>query len=198
MYFNLYFHLYRSFHLFSTLFSDGSLLCLQGGLTSTYIWMLSRVGERMALRMRCRLFDSLVKQGIAFFDQHRTGELVSRFVHIASQVDTVIVILICHWCQANGWCTRFQELLQALHISGSEKHYSSLFLSIAVLSVVQYWWDSFHVAGCWMCCVSVCHFTSFDLGDDRYIASHCLGGQCNWQNPSADFSQSSRTGHFIL
>jgi ATP-binding cassette subfamily B (MDR/TAP) protein 8 len=51
---------------------------LQGLLTAVYIWMLSRVGERMALRLRCHLFDSLVKQDISFFDQYRTGELISR------------------------------------------------------------------------------------------------------------------------
>ncbi|XP_062517045.1 mitochondrial potassium channel ATP-binding subunit-like isoform X2 [Corticium candelabrum] len=51
---------------------------LQSCLTIVYIWMLSRVGERMAMRLRCRLFDAIVKQDISFFDQHRTGELISR------------------------------------------------------------------------------------------------------------------------
>ena len=51
---------------------------LQSLLTSVYIAMLSVVGERLAYRLRTALFQSLVQQDIAFFDQHKTGELVSR------------------------------------------------------------------------------------------------------------------------
>jgi ATP-binding cassette subfamily B (MDR/TAP) protein 8 len=53
-------------------------LSLQGLLTFTYISLLSAVGENVALQMRTRLFDSLLRQDIAFFDTHKTGELVDR------------------------------------------------------------------------------------------------------------------------
>lgn len=53
-------------------------LSLQGLLTFTYISLLSAVGENVALRMRTKLFDSLLRQDIAFFDTHKTGELVDR------------------------------------------------------------------------------------------------------------------------
>ncbi|XP_071478299.1 mitochondrial potassium channel ATP-binding subunit-like [Diadema antillarum] len=51
---------------------------LQAVCTSGYIAILSAVGERLATRMRTMLFQSLLKQDIAFFDVHHTGELVNR------------------------------------------------------------------------------------------------------------------------
>ena len=51
---------------------------VQGLLTSLYIAVLSVVGERLACRLRTSLFQSLLQQDIAFFDEHKTGELVSR------------------------------------------------------------------------------------------------------------------------
>ncbi|EDV34549.1 uncharacterized protein Dana_GF20900 [Drosophila ananassae] len=55
-----------------------SLYMLQSGFTFMYIYLLSRVGEQMAARMRQDLFKQLVIQDIAFFDENRTGELVNR------------------------------------------------------------------------------------------------------------------------
>ncbi|XP_010884312.1 mitochondrial potassium channel ATP-binding subunit [Esox lucius] len=51
---------------------------LQGLLTSGYIILLSRVGERVAADMRKTLFQSLLRQDVAFFDANRTGMLVNR------------------------------------------------------------------------------------------------------------------------
>ncbi|KAJ8272983.1 hypothetical protein GJAV_G00095830 [Gymnothorax javanicus] len=51
---------------------------LQGLLTSGYIVLLSRVGERVAANMRKSLFLSLLRQDVAFFDAHKTGQLVNR------------------------------------------------------------------------------------------------------------------------
>ena len=36
------------------------------------------IGERLVARLRCKLYASILKQEIAFFDQHKSGELVSR------------------------------------------------------------------------------------------------------------------------
>ncbi|XP_078518904.1 mitochondrial potassium channel ATP-binding subunit isoform X1 [Lissotriton helveticus] len=55
-----------------------SLYGLQGLLTCGYIILLSRVGERIAARMRKELFSSLLRQDVAFFDSHKTGHLVNR------------------------------------------------------------------------------------------------------------------------
>jgi ATP-binding cassette subfamily B (MDR/TAP) protein 8 len=46
--------------------------------TFSYIGLLSIVGERCAVRLRTELFQSLIYQDIAFFDVHKTGELVNR------------------------------------------------------------------------------------------------------------------------
>lgn len=51
---------------------------LQGLLTSGYIILLSRVGERVAADMRKTLFFSLLRQDVAFFDGNKTGQLVNR------------------------------------------------------------------------------------------------------------------------
>ena len=52
----------------------------QSVLTFTYISLLSSFGERFAARLRTALFNSLVCQDVAFFDVHKTGELVNRSV----------------------------------------------------------------------------------------------------------------------
>ncbi|XP_061835358.1 mitochondrial potassium channel ATP-binding subunit isoform X1 [Nerophis lumbriciformis] len=51
---------------------------IQGLLTSGYIVLLSRVGERVAADMRKTLFASLLRQDVAFFDATKTGQLVNR------------------------------------------------------------------------------------------------------------------------
>ena len=51
---------------------------LQAAATCGYISLLSTVGERLAARMREALFSSLIRQDIAFFDDHGTGELINR------------------------------------------------------------------------------------------------------------------------
>ncbi|XP_015594186.1 ATP-binding cassette sub-family B member 8, mitochondrial isoform X4 [Cephus cinctus] len=43
-----------------------------------YIYTLSGVGERIAMRLRQNLFKSIIMQDIAFFDKNRTGEIVNR------------------------------------------------------------------------------------------------------------------------
>lgn len=55
-----------------------SLYAAQGLLTSGYIILLSRVGERVAGNMRKALFTSLLHQDVAFFDAQKTGLLVNR------------------------------------------------------------------------------------------------------------------------
>ncbi|XP_077160782.1 mitochondrial potassium channel ATP-binding subunit isoform X3 [Paroedura picta] len=55
-----------------------SIYALQGALTFGYIVLLSRIGENVANNMRKELFSSLLRQDVAFFDAHRTGQLVHR------------------------------------------------------------------------------------------------------------------------
>jgi len=53
---------------------------LQGILTCGYISLLSSFGERMAARLRCRLFSAVIVQDVAFFDANKTGEILNRLV----------------------------------------------------------------------------------------------------------------------
>ncbi|XP_040577722.1 mitochondrial potassium channel ATP-binding subunit [Lepeophtheirus salmonis] len=46
--------------------------------TIAYIYSLACLGERMAASLRKDLFNSIICQDIAFFDEHKTGEIVSR------------------------------------------------------------------------------------------------------------------------
>lgn len=43
-----------------------------------YIYLLSSIGESIAYKMKTDLFSSIIKQDIAFFDEHRTGEIINR------------------------------------------------------------------------------------------------------------------------
>lgn len=50
----------------------------QSAFTFFYISMLSNLGEKIAYAMKRDLFASILKQDMAFFDAHRTGEIVNR------------------------------------------------------------------------------------------------------------------------
>lgn len=54
------------------------LYAVQAVFTFSYITFLTRMGERVAVDLREQLFASLLQQDIAFYDQHKTGELVNR------------------------------------------------------------------------------------------------------------------------
>ncbi|KAL3803461.1 hypothetical protein ACHAWO_002469 [Cyclotella atomus] len=48
------------------------------------------VGERVVARLRCRLYSKILKQEIAFFDEHKSGELVSRLGSDTTLLQTVV------------------------------------------------------------------------------------------------------------
>ncbi len=49
------------------------------------------VGERLIARLRCKLYAAILKQEIAFFDKHKTGELVSRLGSNTTLLQSVIL-----------------------------------------------------------------------------------------------------------
>ncbi|XP_067937710.1 mitochondrial potassium channel ATP-binding subunit-like [Watersipora subatra] len=51
---------------------------MQGIFTFAYISLLSHSGERMAARMRQRLFENIIRQDMEFFDKHKTGAVIHR------------------------------------------------------------------------------------------------------------------------
>eukprot|EP00526_Cylindrotheca_closterium_P007220 CAMPEP_0113641026 /NCGR_PEP_ID=MMETSP0017_2-20120614/21537_1 /TAXON_ID=2856 /ORGANISM="Cylindrotheca closterium" /LENGTH=689 /DNA_ID=CAMNT_0000552347 /DNA_START=63 /DNA_END=2132 /DNA_ORIENTATION=+ /assembly_acc=CAM_ASM_000147 len=48
------------------------------------------IGERVVARLRCQLYAHILKQEIAFFDEHKSGELVSRLGSDTTLLQTVI------------------------------------------------------------------------------------------------------------
>lgn len=54
------------------------LYIAQSVFTFAYIYMLGIMGENMAANLKNRLFERIIKQDIAFYDQTRSGELIDR------------------------------------------------------------------------------------------------------------------------
>ena len=52
---------------------------MKAALTFAYISVLSSVGERLAARLRSQLFSAYLHRDMAFFDSHKTGELIDRY-----------------------------------------------------------------------------------------------------------------------
>ncbi|KAL3930516.1 MAG: hypothetical protein SGBAC_011734, partial [Bacillariaceae sp.] len=48
------------------------------------------IGERVVARLRCQLYAHILRQEIAFFDEHKSGELVSRLGSDTTLLQTVI------------------------------------------------------------------------------------------------------------
>ncbi|XP_043271927.1 mitochondrial potassium channel ATP-binding subunit isoform X1 [Venturia canescens] len=66
----------------------------QALFTFAYIYTLSCVGERVAVQLRQDLFKSIIMQDIAFFDKHRTGEIVSRLTSDIQELKSSFKTLI--------------------------------------------------------------------------------------------------------
>lgn len=58
---------------------------LIGILTFAHISLVSAFGENVAKRLRSKLFAAIIQQDLAFFDNHRSGELVSRLTADAAE-----------------------------------------------------------------------------------------------------------------
>jgi ABC transporter fused permease/ATP-binding protein len=58
----------------------GAVFLVQSVAIALRYYLFTTAGERVVARLRENLFGSLVHQEIAFFDERRTGELVSRLV----------------------------------------------------------------------------------------------------------------------
>jgi ATP-binding cassette subfamily B protein len=54
------------------------LLTLQSLATALRYYLFTLAGERTVKRIRSRLFDALLEQEIGFFDEQKTGDLMSR------------------------------------------------------------------------------------------------------------------------
>ena len=68
------------------------LLALQGAASAGRYYLFTSAGERIVARLRNRLFAGLVGQDVAFFDQHRTGELLSRLGSDTQLIQTAVSV----------------------------------------------------------------------------------------------------------
>ena len=48
------------------------------------------IGERVVARLRCNLYKQILRQEIAFFDEHKSGELVSRLGSDTTLLQSVV------------------------------------------------------------------------------------------------------------
>lgn len=53
---------------------------IQGAATGLRYYLFTVAGERIVMRLRAQLYETITAQEIAFFDQRRTGELTSRLL----------------------------------------------------------------------------------------------------------------------
>ncbi|CAG0898383.1 unnamed protein product [Darwinula stevensoni] len=67
---------------------------LQGLFTFVYVTSLFSVGERVAFALRTRLFNSLIIQEMAFFDAHRTGDLVGRLTQDIQELKSSTKLIV--------------------------------------------------------------------------------------------------------
>lgn len=77
-------------------FMGVALILYAAGLVAGYLRaaILGVIGERMVARMRFQLFGSILNQEIAFFDEHKSGELVSRLGSDTTLLQQVISMSI--------------------------------------------------------------------------------------------------------
>ena len=70
------------------------LFCFGAVCTLLRTFLLGLAGERVAMRLRNRLFAAIMTQPVAFFDANRTGELVNRLVADTTLVQTAFTITV--------------------------------------------------------------------------------------------------------
>ena len=68
------------------------LFALAAALTAARTYLFTVAGERIVTRLRQRLYGSLVRQEIGFFDAHRTGELTNRLASDTSVVQNAATV----------------------------------------------------------------------------------------------------------
>ena len=70
------------------------LFALAGFFTAVRSYLFTVAGEQVVAGLRQRLYDSLVEQEIAFFDEHRTGELTNRLVSDTTVLQNAVTVNI--------------------------------------------------------------------------------------------------------
>jgi ABC transporter fused permease/ATP-binding protein len=68
------------------------LFALAGVFTAVRSYLFTVAGEHVVAELRARLYGSLVGQEIAFFDEHRTGDLTSRLVADTAALQKAVTV----------------------------------------------------------------------------------------------------------
>ncbi len=67
---------------------------VQGAASGVRYYLFTVAGERIVMRLRSQLYERIVAQEIAFFDQRRTGELTSRLLADTSVLQNAVSVNI--------------------------------------------------------------------------------------------------------
>jgi ABC transporter fused permease/ATP-binding protein len=67
---------------------------VQGAASGLRYYLFTVAGERIVMRLREQLYERIVSQEIAFFDQRRTGELTSRLLSDTSVLQSAVSVNI--------------------------------------------------------------------------------------------------------
>lgn len=65
---------------------------VQGVAGALRYWLFTAAGERIVLNLRLKIFDALMAHDIAFFDERRTGELLSRISSDAAVLQNTVSV----------------------------------------------------------------------------------------------------------
>ena len=82
------------------------LYVAQSIFTFSYIYLLGVMGENIAATLKNRLFESIIKQDIAFYDQTRSGELIDRLTTDIQdfKVDRHIILMKSNELKVGNCC----------------------------------------------------------------------------------------------
>jgi len=69
-----------------------ALFALAGVFTAVRAYLFTVAGEHVVAQLRQRLYAVLVRQEVAFFDEHRTGELTNRLVADTSALQRAVTV----------------------------------------------------------------------------------------------------------
>ncbi len=70
------------------------LLAVSAVLTGLRSYLFTVAGERIVARLRTTLYESVVRQEVAFFDRHRTGELTNRLASDTTVIQNAATVNI--------------------------------------------------------------------------------------------------------
>jgi SMDR1, putative (fragment) len=91
------------------IFNLVTLYTLQGISTLINISTIAIIGEKLALKLRIELFESILNQDIAFFEKYQTGQIISRLTNDVQDFKSAFKL-----CISQGIRSVTQVCLQSL------------------------------------------------------------------------------------